>query len=169
MTADRTNVPATGLSLDAGEDVPKRPIGRYVAGLVGIALLALASTILTASQLTRQESDATVIRAASNQIITASNIAAQASMFDDGLWQPDEVQRNEALEPLRLDLMKLDQVHDGLQRGDSSLGLPGGNTVEIKWMFGARDVERRPALAPSNSKSTCSRRSRTSAAGRLSS
>jgi diguanylate cyclase (GGDEF)-like protein len=134
MSADYTSIVEPGLPPGSVEDAPRRPIGRYIVGLVGIALLALASTMLTAGQLTRQESDATVVRQATQQIIRASDLSFVADEFAEDLQPPADV-REAAVVGLTGPLDELIRVHEGLQRGDASLGLPGDNTEQVKKMF----------------------------------
>jgi diguanylate cyclase (GGDEF)-like protein len=142
MTGDRSDQRDFGVLPEAVEDVPKRPIGRYIVGLVGIALLALVSTILTAGQLSRQESDATVILESNNQVVRAATIAAEAGALDP---QPSATARKEKRELLAAELDRLEQVHEGLQRGDSGLGLPGNNTDVVRVLFG-EEYENPPPL-----------------------
>ena len=82
MTSDQQIGPrsaaANAAFLDATDDSPKRPIGRYIIGLAMIALLAIASTVLTSSALTRQEKDAGVVSAAANQAVLADQLADDA-------------------------------------------------------------------------------------------
>ncbi|MDJ0962130.1 MAG: EAL domain-containing protein [Acidimicrobiia bacterium] len=152
MTVDRTNRHAAGPAPGVVEDVPKRPIGRYIIGLVGIALLALASTMLTAGQLSRQESDATVILEASRQITEANAIVEQAEKMRERLeGLADELARELGItdEPelvtevtrarstiaaeLEAQLDEIEATHVGLQRGNDVL--PGGNSEEVADLF----------------------------------
>ena len=58
--------------------VPRRPLGRYVLALGAIGLLAIASTFITSTALSRQEKDAGVISTAANQVLLSQQITEAA-------------------------------------------------------------------------------------------
>jgi len=142
MTSDRPDSAVAAMAHGTVEDVPKRPIGRYIAGLLGIALLALASTMLTAGQLTRQESDATVVLEASRQITRANAIVTDARALPatlaalNGVFETAEQvneERQAIADRMEAALLEVEEVHHGLQFGNGDL--PGDNSDAVMGLF----------------------------------
>ena len=136
MTSDRQIGPrsaaASAAFLDATDDSPKRPIGRYIIGLAMIALLAIASTVLTSSALTRQEKDAGVVSAAANQAVLADELADNAVKLENAATGDE---RGAAVADMERNLDEIMANHLGLRYGDDMLGLPGDNSAQVEAKF----------------------------------
>ena len=83
-----------------GRSVPRRPLGRYVVALSVIALLAIASTVLTSTALSRQEKDAGVDEKAVTEINTgvllcpADRLKGWLEDLGNGSTRPVQVEEN---------------------------------------------------------------------------
>ncbi len=99
-----------------GRSVPRRPLGRYVVALSAIGLLAIASTFITSTALSRQEKDAGVISTAANQILLSQQITEAARELEVG---------NAAGGALQDSLNQLTRAHVDLLFGDEQVGIPG--------------------------------------------
>ena len=107
-----------------GRSVPRRPLGRYVVALSVIALLAIASTVLTSAALSRQEKDAGVISTAANQILLSQQITEAARELEVGKGAV-------AAGTLRDSLNQLTKAHVDLLFGDELVGIPGDLSPEL--------------------------------------
>jgi len=150
MTSDQQIGPrsaaAGAVVFDAPDDSPKRPIGRYIIGLAMIALLAIASTVLTSSALSRQEKDAGVVSAAARQAVLADGLADNAvklQIASTDTTRDSDVraeERRTALEGMERDLALIKANHLGLRYGDDILGLPGDNSNQVEAKFVSLEV-----------------------------
>ena len=101
--------------------VPKRPVGRYIIGLLLIAALAVASTAVTYSALSRQETDATVLQVAAAQGPLSRQLATLANESLSAVSRSSLAAEMESLRG------QLAVAYQGLQEGNAELGLPGEN------------------------------------------
>jgi len=115
-----------------GRSVPRRPLGRYVIALSVIALLAIASTVLTSTALSRQEKDAGVVSTAANQILLSQQISEAARELEVGKGAM-------AAGVLRDSLNQLTKTHVDLLFGDDQAGIPGGLSPELTELFSTLD------------------------------
>ncbi|MDJ0954579.1 MAG: EAL domain-containing protein [Acidimicrobiia bacterium] len=109
----------------ATDEVPKRPVGRYIVGLAVIAIAAVVSTILTSTALTRQEKDAGVLEAVTEQIRLSEaieNVGFDIEAADD------RVDRDKAVNRLRNDLIVFRAKHMGIRFGSEELDLPADHS-----------------------------------------
>ncbi|NND01518.1 MAG: EAL domain-containing protein [Acidimicrobiia bacterium] len=111
-----------------GRAAPQRPSGRYVVALSAIGLLAIASTFLTSAALSRQEKDAGVINAASQQVIRSRQITEAARELEVG---------NGAMAAgvLEDSLNQLAVTHVDLRFGDEDVGIPGDLSEELEALY----------------------------------
>jgi diguanylate cyclase (GGDEF)-like protein len=109
-----------------GRSVPQRPLGRYVVALGAIGLLAIASTFITSTALSRQGKDAGVISTAANQILLSQQITEAARELEVG---------NEAAGTLQDSLEQLTRAHADLRYGDDYVGIPGGLSPELDELY----------------------------------
>jgi diguanylate cyclase (GGDEF)-like protein len=128
----RPQADASAAPEERSADLPRRPIGRYVSGLGLIALLAIGSTILTSSALTRQELDAGVVTAAAGQITRSQELVDLAAGFVGSATAAD---RSEAAAEAEALIDELTRYHAGLRDGDVELGLPGDHGGSIETLF----------------------------------
>ncbi len=111
-----------------------------------IALLAIASTVLTSSALSRQEKDAGVVSAAARQAVLADQLADNAIKLQmastDTARDLDTraAERTEAVEGMERDLALIEANHIGLRYGDDILGLPGDNSPQVEAKFVSLEV-----------------------------
>jgi len=110
------------------DDVPKRPIGRYIIGLALIAILAIVSTALTSALLSRQQADAIVVSEAANQILRGQKIGELGYQIIDA--ETPEA-RASAISEMRVLLTVTETMHLGLRFGDDTRGLPGDNSLQV--------------------------------------
>jgi diguanylate cyclase (GGDEF)-like protein len=109
--------------------VPKRPVGRYIIGLLLIAALAVASTAFTYSSLSRQETDATIVQVASSQGPLSRQLATLA---EESLATVSPASLAAEMRSVR---DQLEVAYRGLQTGDAGLGLPGDNPDAVDQLF----------------------------------
>ena len=115
-----------------GRSVPRRPLGRYVVALSAIALLAIASTVLTSTALSRQEKDAGVVSTAANQILLSQQISEAARELEVGKGAV-------AAGALRDALNQLTRTHVDLLFGDDQVGIPGDLSPELNELYASLD------------------------------
>lgn len=116
----------------ASDEVPKRPVGRYVVGLAVIAVAAVVSTILTANALTRQEKDAGVLEVVTQQILLSEGIENASIDLEAAENQTD---RDKAVNRVRNDLIRLRANYDGLRFGSEELDLPADHSQKVTKKF----------------------------------
>lgn len=102
-------------------EVPKRPVGRYIVGLAVIAIAAVVSTILTSTALTRQEKDAGVLAAVTQQILLSE--AIENAGFEIEATETPEA-RLKAVDRLSVELIRIRNNHLGIRYGSVDLELP---------------------------------------------
>ncbi|HHC07240.1 MAG TPA: EAL domain-containing protein [Actinobacteria bacterium] len=107
------------------EGAPPRPVLRYVAGLVLIAVMAGASTLITSRLLARQEADAAIIQLAARQGRSARQIGALVST-PGALGLPENVVE---LTTLR---QRLADDFTALVRGDAARGIPAADEPSVR-------------------------------------
>jgi diguanylate cyclase (GGDEF)-like protein len=145
MISRRSPAPPAGPGPEGVDDVPKRPIGRYIVGLVGIAILAVVATLLTASLLSRQQFDAAVTGEATTQVIRATSLSAKASDLltstddDEAPGDVEELRAERAriVESLEIEYALFVATHEALIDGNVALGLPGNNSPQVIQQFKA--------------------------------
>ncbi len=126
----------------------KNPTGRltvlYIAALSAVALLSLVGQAVVQQQLRRQMSDSRVVNIAGRQRMFSQRLAKTALL----LASPAVGDRRDDLrETARETLALWRRCHEGLQRGDDELGLPGRNSPEVTRMFVRVDGEFREIAA----------------------
>jgi diguanylate cyclase (GGDEF)-like protein len=136
--SEGSNTPDTSSAVASVDDVPKRPIGRYIIGLALIAILAIVSTALTSALLSRQQADAIVVSQAANQILRGQRIGELGFEIIDA---PTTDARAAAITEMQGTLTVTEKVHLGLQFGDDTLGLPGDNSPRVITLL--EDVDQR--------------------------
>jgi len=109
-----------------GRSVPQRPFGRYVVALGAIGLLAIASTLITSTALSRQEKDAGVISTAANQVLLSRQVTEAARELEVG---------NSAAGTLKKSLDQLTRADADLRYGDAQVGIPGGLSPELEELY----------------------------------
>jgi diguanylate cyclase (GGDEF)-like protein len=107
------------------EDLPERPIGRYVLALGLIGVLSVLSTFVTSGALGAQEKDATVLEYGLRQGYLASQLA---ELSRDAVGDPSK----DAGEDLAAGIAEVRRVHGAFLDGDEALGVPAmrGTAVE---------------------------------------
>lgn len=110
---------------DAETSIARQLTARYIFSLSAVALLAVAGQFSVQSLLRLQESDARVVNLAGRQRMLSQRLAKAA------LQPRDSVQRK----ALTVSIDNLVRVHQGLQKGDPALGLPGHNSPAIRDLF----------------------------------
>jgi diguanylate cyclase (GGDEF)-like protein len=109
-----------------GRSVPQRPFGRYVVALSAIGLLAIASTLITSTALSRQEKDSGVISTAANQVLLSRQVTEAARELEVG---------NSAAGILKESLDQLTRADADLRYGDAQVGIPGGLSSELEDLY----------------------------------
>ncbi|MBR06345.1 MAG: histidine kinase [Rickettsiales bacterium] len=102
----------------------------YIAALGGIALSIVISQLLIQTSINSQQDDARVINVAGRQRMLSQKISKLALKIEQ---RKGDNQAN--LEDLRNALNLWKQSHEGLQQGDSVLGLSGNPSPLIRKMF----------------------------------
>ena len=100
--------------------------------LSAIALLAIASTVLTSTALARQEKDAGVVSTAANQILLSQQISEAARELEVGKGAM-------AAGVLRDSLNQLTKTHVDLLFGDEAVGIPGDLSPELRELYASLD------------------------------
>ncbi len=114
-------------SRSSGEP-PSRPAGRYVFGLVLIALVVIAGTFLVSSALQRQRDDTAELNGAAGQILLSRRLAASArDLVSDSATPEAAGILSYALERLIADQVAFDPSTDG-----ESIGLDGDMAVLLE-------------------------------------
>jgi diguanylate cyclase (GGDEF)-like protein len=96
--------------------------------LSAIALLAIASTVLTSTALARQEKDAGVVSTAANQILLSQQISEAARELEVGKGAI-------AAGALSDSLNQLARTHVDLLFGDDQVGIPGDLSPELTELY----------------------------------
>ncbi len=110
---------------NVGDELPKRPVGRYIVGLAAIAIAAVISTILTSTALTRQEKDAGVLEVVTQQILLSERIE-NAGFEIESIEDIDE--RTKEIRRLTNSLGTIRSNHTGLRFGSDDLDLPADHS-----------------------------------------
>ncbi len=109
---------------------------RYVLALSIIAFLVIFTQFIIQCTLTKQENDSRVINIAGRQRMLSQRI----SKTSFGLYLTEnEKNKKEYLQELISSLNLWEKSHEGLQKGDDELGLPGNNSLLIRQLFSAID------------------------------
>lgn len=124
----------------------------YVAALSAIALLSTSGYVLTQRSLAQQTSDGRTINIAGRQRMLSQRLTKAALALKS---TSDEAERRDSVGVAsRSHWQELEEVttlwersHNGLQRGDAQLGLPGTNSAEIVGMFAAIEPPYQAMLA----------------------
>ncbi len=125
----------------------RRLTTRYILALGTVALLALLGQIVIQVMLQQQSSDALVINIAGRQRMLSQRLSKAALALE---VFPDAQSRLENADELRDVVTLWQHSQEGLQRGDSALGLPGKNSPTIQKLFAAIDPEYRTMLQSSH-------------------
>jgi diguanylate cyclase (GGDEF)-like protein len=97
-----------------------------VVALSVIGFLAIASTFITSTALSRQEKDAGIISTAANQVLLSQQITEAARELEVG---------NPAAGALQDSLDQLTRAHVDLLFGDDHVGIPGGLSPELDELY----------------------------------
>ena len=98
----------------------------YLIGLSTVILLTLFNQFLIQRILSEQKFDATIINLAGRQRMLSQQIAKEALLT---------VEQNRTLESLKGRTLQWQEVHIGLQKGDSGLGLPQLESESVQALF----------------------------------
>jgi signal transduction histidine kinase len=104
----------------------------YLFALGLIALLAVVGQVLIQHTISERASDSHVVDLAGRQRMLSQRLVNLALLLGKAT---DASQRLGLLKDLRQDLDVWDTTHQGLQSGDSTLGLPGHNSAAIQRLF----------------------------------
>ncbi len=104
----------------------------YLFALGLIALLAVIGQILIQHTISERASDSHVVDLAGRQRMLSQRLVNLVLLLGKATNGP---QRLRLLHDLRQDLELWDTTHQGLQSGDSTLGLPGHNSASIQELF----------------------------------
>jgi signal transduction histidine kinase len=104
----------------------------YLFALGLIALLAIIGQILIQHTISESASDSHVVDLAGRQRMLSQRLVNLVLLLGKASNGP---QRLHLLNDLRQDLEVWDTTHLGLQKGDSTLGLPGHNSASIQELF----------------------------------
>lgn len=109
----------------AFDELPKRPVGRYIVGLAVIAVAAVVSTILTSTAIVRQGQDASLLEVVTQQISISESIENAGSDIEA---TEDPTERDKAVNRLRTPLYQIRSNHEGLRYGSIPLDLPSDHS-----------------------------------------
>ncbi|MBT8203648.1 MAG: diguanylate cyclase, partial [Acidimicrobiia bacterium] len=113
---------------------PHKPAGPYIIGLGVIAVMMIASTILTARELSIQASDVGVLNLATSQPGLSYEITnGVAQIAQAGEADP------EVAATLAETIDTFSRIYIGLQFGDEELGLPGAPSDEVNRLLELAD------------------------------
>jgi diguanylate cyclase (GGDEF)-like protein len=118
----------------SANNAPNKPAGPYIVGLGVIAVMMIASTVLSGLELTRQAREVRVLNHATSQPGLSYEIT---SMVAD-LAGVDEPHADDLAE-LETTIDRFSQGYLGLRFGDETLGLPGAPTDEVDRLLGLAD------------------------------
>ncbi len=102
----------------------------YIAALSTVALLTVLGQVVIQSALQQQSSDALVINIAGRQRMLSQRLSKAALALE---VFPDVRQQN--ADELRGVIVLWQRSQEGLQHGDTALGLPGNNSEIVKRLF----------------------------------
>ena len=125
----------------------RRLTTRYIIALSTIALLALLGQVVIQATLQQQSSDALVINIAGRQRMLSQRLSKAALALE---VFPDPQLRVQNADELRGVVTLWQHSQEGLQAGDSALGLPGHNSSTVKSLFAAIEPEYKTMLQASN-------------------
>jgi diguanylate cyclase (GGDEF)-like protein len=110
----------------APDELPKRPVGRYIIGLALIAVAAVVATILTSTAISRQGQDASLLEVVTQQISLSESIESAAATLEA---TEDPTAREKEVNRLDIPLVKLRINHNGLRYGSETLDLPADHSA----------------------------------------
>lgn len=111
----------------------------YLFALGLIALLAIIGQILIQHTISERASASHVVDLAGRQRMLSQRLVNLVLLLGKATDGP---QRLLLLHDLRQDLELWDTTHQGLQKGDSTLGLPGHNSTSIQKLFAELEPHR---------------------------
>lgn len=129
---------AINMSIKSTNSSPIRSLTTlYILALSTVAVLSITGQIMVQKSLNQQSSDSRIINIAGrqrmlSQKLTKAAIAIQYSKND----RNRQMRLNELVEVLNI----WETSHQGLQKGNSPLGLQGNNSPEVKEMFAQIDI-----------------------------
>lgn len=106
----------------------------YIIALGTIALSVIISQILVRNHLDNQQSDSTVINIAGRQRMLSQKLTKEIVSLT---VTEDQINRQLLKNKIKKTLILWELSHNSLQKGNDSLGLPKGNSLEIKTKFEA--------------------------------
>jgi nitrate/nitrite-specific signal transduction histidine kinase len=119
----------------------------YITALSTVALLTLIGQIVIQSALQQQSSDALVINVAGRQRMLSQRLSKAALTLE--VFSNAQDRRQNASE-LQETIAMWQRSQEGLQHGDTALGLPGHNSNAIERLFGKIEPEYEAMLQASN-------------------
>ena len=127
---------------------PTRNLTRlYITALCTVALLALIGQAMIQSTLQQQSSDALVINIAGRQRMLSQRLSKAALALN---VFTDSTSRQQNVTELRDVITLWQRSQEGLQHGDSALGLPGNNSEPVKHLFALIDPNYKAMLQAAN-------------------
>lgn len=112
--------------------LPSSPTRRltllYLTALTSIALLSIVGQIIVQGAIQQQKSDAFAINIAGRQRMLSQQISKNALFLE---YSSDTSARATSTQELQTALASWKQVHEGLQHGDTKLGLPAENSTAM--------------------------------------
>ncbi len=110
----------------------RRLTALYIAALSAVAILSLTAQVTVQRSLQRQSSDSRIINIAGRQRMLSQKLSKAAVAIE---ITTNPVERQSRIQELT-EVKKLWQTsHEGLQRGNQELGLPGTNSEQVRKMF----------------------------------
>jgi signal transduction histidine kinase/ActR/RegA family two-component response regulator len=116
----------------------------YIVALSAIALLSISGYAISARSLAQQASDSRIINIAGRQRMLSQRLTKAALAIQSS---PQEEERQQRWRELQEVVPLWEQSHQGLQRGDKQLGLPGTNSPVVTEMFAKIDPPHQAMLA----------------------
>ncbi|HBE20882.1 MAG TPA: hypothetical protein DEG17_26420 [Cyanobacteria bacterium UBA11149] len=135
---DKLIASATNMSVKGNNSYPIRSLtALYIFALSTVAVLSITGQIMVHKSLNQQSSDSRIINIAGrqrmlSQKLTKAALAIQYSKND----RNRQIRLNELQEVLNI----WETSHQGLQKGNTPLGLQGNNSPQVKEMFGQIDI-----------------------------
>ncbi len=126
-----TPIPASTSYGALAEATARMLTTRYVLALLASAVVAGLGQVLVQVSLSAQAHDARIINIAGRQRMLSQQMVKDVLAID----HVAAAEAEELRQGIRVELTNWTRIHRGLQIGDATLGLPGGNTrtVMLRW------------------------------------
>jgi len=106
----------------------------YICALCSVALLAILGQVIIQVAIQQQTSDAFVINIAGRQRMLSQKISKDALILETAT---DPTMRTVRTQELQQAVTLWQQSQQGLQNGDTALGLPSTTSIDVKRLFSA--------------------------------